>query len=210
MADTPRGPRPTVTRRVAAAIALAWACVAVLLVAAAVVPTTAVEDGWERQRLELVEVPWGSCDGDTCKLRPTVRMPSGDARSVPLVITADEERLPSNHFREGGSLLLWVHDDELPRSTRPVTAAGTIAAWSLLGGALVLAAAAILLTRRASRLHHPARAGHVADHLALRVAPALVLLLAVGLLAWTLDRTTPRHDPRLPAATTGAMEQRSQ
>lgn len=201
MADTPRGPRPTVSRPIAALLAATWLATCALLVVAAVAPARMHEDGWSRHRLDIVNMPYGDCsDEDTCTIHPTVELPSGDLERVRLVIAHESELLPSAHFRTGGTLELWLHDDpdRHPRSSQPTSAAGEDVSWWALFAAGLLTALGILVTFRARRAHDPGHAGHVADHVAVRVLPLLVLVVALALFAWSREHSIPRHDPRLP------------
>jgi hypothetical protein len=197
MADTPRGPRPTVSRRTAALLAVAWVLVLALLAGAATVSLQARESGWTRARLQIVELPYGECHGD-CTIKPTVELPDGTTTSITLIVDAEEEQLPSQHFRADGSLLLWLKGDETPRARQPVTTTGTVVAWSLLAAAVLLAAAALAAARRAPKLHADGRAGHAWDHLCVRVLPVITLVATLLLASWYNDHVMRRYEPILP------------
>lgn len=201
MADTPRGPRPTRTRLVVRLLVGGWLCVLALAAVAAVAPRALLEDGWSRERVPILKLPYAECNGgERCTMRPTVELPNGSSATPKLTIRHPDELLPSKYFRLGGTMLLWISDGDDPqlRSVRPISDSGRAVSIGAVVLAVLLAAALIEFSRRAPRLHDERNAGHISDHVAVWVLPATVAVTAVVLITMHLAWRTPKHEPIKP------------
>jgi hypothetical protein len=199
MADTPRGPRPTITRGVAWTLVVGWLAVAGLCLAATLLERSSLEPGWERERVRITKLPYGDCDDGTCTIYPTVELPDGSVERVRLTVSHPDELLPSNHFAEQGTILLWLQDGRQPTSLRPIEASARNTSQWLVRVAGFVAAMLVALAIRASRRHHARRAGHVFDHVAVFAMPLAVLVLAITVAVLHSHWRTPVHEPTKPA-----------
>jgi hypothetical protein len=207
MADTPRGPRPTVDRSTARWLTIGWLVVLALMLVAAIAPRVMSEAGWSQQRVTIVRIPIGECSNHACTIRPLVRLHDGSTRHVTLRVVRDDERPPSAHLNSGGTLLLWVKHGESPRALRPIRSGAhtivNVARWLII----LLAAALFTAGRRAPRVHAHGRAGHVADHVARWVLAVIVGTIGILLLVSHQHFRTPHYEPhRSAGGTYGTLE----